>query len=334
MEFKYVNPKEKTLEELLFIMEYNCSVSSEYRKHIENYKKANKLSETINNKDDLEYKNINNIESKIDDIEESNSNFEEEVLYYFSQLMEIDDNANLKNSFYKLLPSKENYNYNKIIKRLIAEFYKKIIEIKKFIDEEIEEMDEIDLQEFKNEVNTYNKKINIINEISNEKGNVDNREEINNKLVFAPTSSGNIRVLGEIENISPEVYPIFKELLDSIKNGTFKNVKYFSSSNTIVGGISEVRYHQGRILFDRIDDDTYVIISMFIKKCYSNSTYKTSLNNSVTCYKKYKDFIVSNIKDEKYMEQHSNYEKELYEKLGYTKSDDKNKVFCKGEKHD
>ena len=49
-----------------------------------------------------------------------------------------------------------------------------------------------------------------------------------NNLIFVPTTGGNIRVLDELDKISPEYYARFFELFQSIKDGTFKNEQRFS----------------------------------------------------------------------------------------------------------
>ena len=72
-------------------------------------------------------------------------------------------------------------------------------------------------------------------------------ENTQNKLILVPSTTGKITPLEHLKNIPIDLYPSITSLLESIKNGTFKNVRHF-----FTGSISEVRdLSRGtRILFE------------------------------------------------------------------------------------
>lgn len=85
---------------------------------------------------------------------------------------------------------------------------------------------------------------------------------------------------------NPEIYASIKTLVDSIKSGNFKNIRYFTN-NGKTKGLVEVRdiRNSTRVLFDIIGYKKYCIIGAIVGKKESNTLYKERL---VSRYAKYK----------------------------------------------
>ena len=208
------------------------------------------------------------------------------------------------------------YQYERILTRLKLESIRLIKEIKDLLAEEGLSLE--DMNAFKEELDLELKKIELINKaLEPVKETEQTSTKKDNKLIFVPTSGGDIRVLDEIDSIPYEYYDRFLGLFQSIKNGTFKNVQRFTGNNEL-NGLCEVKDFKVRVIFVRLTKDSYAIISAFTKKSDNDKAYRAAV------IKKYNDFQLAesslrkNIQNEEFLELHKTYETELFEKLSPT----------------
>ena len=145
-----------------------------------------------------------------------------------------------------------------------------------------------------------------------------------NNLIFIPTKSSN-RTLVDIDKIPQESYPLFIELLDSIRSGILKNYKRFTSDNSNFEDLvlAEVRYNDARVLFERIGKNEYVIISMFIKKCRNNLGYKNTLYSAISAYKMVKDKLIELSSDPNFLQAQDETTNEIYNILNKNNKNEK-----------
>lgn len=241
--------------------------------------------------------------------------FENEVEYYLSQLKEL-KNSNIEDEFETSIPSRMHYQYERILTRLKLESIRLIKEIKDLLAEEGLSLE--DMNAFKEELDLELKKIELINKaLEPVKETEQTSTKKDNKLIFVPTSGGDIRALDEIDSIPYEYYDRFLGLFQSIKDGTFKNVQRFTGNNEL-NGLCEVKDFKVRVIFVRLTKDSYAIISAFTKKSDNDKAYRAAV------IKKYNDFQLAesslrkNIQNEEFLELHKTYETELFEKLSPT----------------
>lgn len=304
-----------TEKEIIKVMDENHKSSVLQKEEIKKLEKINKqekiqiitpvLSKTLEQKD---------INLKCE-MQNNDNEFEDEVNYYLTEIDNIkEDEINQK--LKKALPTKKNYNYTKILLRLKAEMLKNIKEIKELCEEEKETTTAKDLEEMKEYIMSYKEKINIIDNALIEKEEIiEDTETIENNIFYASTSSGNIRVLEEIDKIPIEYYERFLGLLNSIKEGTFKNVKRFTTINNSTYGLCEVRDFKTRVIFDRIGENDYVVVTMFIKKCDNDKGYIEPLKRKIAEYKLYSDDIKEKLNDEEFISTQKNIDEEIINKL-------------------
>ena len=240
----------------------------------------------------------------------NNKDFEEEFGYYQEELNKL-KHSELKDNINNILPVKKNKKFNKLTLRLKAECLKNIKEIKELISEE-EYMSLSDLKSFKEEIQFEEEKIQLIDEYVNQNQSQNVKENHTNNLIFVPTSGGNIRVIDDIEHIDMEYYEKFIGLFDSIKDGSFKNVKRFNKNNNETSGVAEVKDFKVRVVFDRIDKNSYAIITAFTKKSDNDKGYIEPLKKKIAEYRNYEDILKSKVKDSKFIKMQQNYEQELY----------------------
>ena len=288
----------KNLEE---IIKYNISRAKQIRSELV------ELNKPINHTD-----KIVEVSKVVDEkLETPVSDSEEEYRYYYDNMMnELKDakEDDIKDIIYSNLPVVENKDYSNLIRRIVLELVKEKYEYEELKNDE----DEDTIKELSEEQKKIDDIINIIREhatsYTNEEQQVISKKK--NKLIFLETFSGSIYVEGDLASIDQEYYGDFKELLESIEDGTFKNVKRFASNHNTLKGITEVKGFQVRIVFDKIDNDTYIIIDAFIKKTDRNLGYLEQLCNRVDVYKKNKASIVARINEE-YLEENE----KIYENL-------------------
>lgn len=312
-----------TEEQLLEAMKKNANTASLCREQIRKMKAAAaKTKKVVPIPDIEEYPQTSAIED-----DEDKANFEEEIEYYISGMKEITAD-NIDEEIEDVLPVRKNPNYRTILYRLKLESLRNIREI----EELFEEADETeDLTIFKEEIILEQRKIAYIDKALTQQNSseiIQGPEEKNN-IVFVPTSGGSIRVLDEMERIPQEYQAGFKELFDSIQDGTFKGIKKFKNNNAL-NGIIEVKGFQVRVVFARLNKNTYALITAFIKKCDNDNGYISVLKQKVADYRLISEQLKKNLSNPEFMDQQREYTEELYRLLG--EQDSKGTSYVKGAK--
>ena len=243
--------------------------------------------------------------------------FENDILYYMGELLSLTQDAS-KEEIRLVLPEKDDYDYEKILLRLMAELTRENIEIEKVLSEEsISAEDESLLKE---EITENLRKKDIIRELVTEKEKEEESEfDEENRLVFMPTQSGNPCVLSELKHIDSEYYEGFIGLFESIITGKFKNLRKFSP-NSQTAGLREVKDFKIRVIFSRIGPEEYCVISALTKKTDSNSDYQEQINLRASNFKKLEAKLTEQIKDEEFMQLQATYQEELFNMLGKVSS--------------
>ena len=216
-----------------------------------------------------------------------------DISFYLESLKGVNDYDDIK----LILPNKHTDNYQDIINLILLKYYEEYIFIKSVLKDIINSDEEYDYytSEKNNCLNMiynikkYNREIN-----SSEKDIYENRD---NKIVFLTTGIDNVCVKNDIEKSIPyEFYPDLMELINSIKNGTFKNVKVFNNNKALYG-LCQVKYHDVRLTFKRISKNVYVLIQAFVKKCYTSSQYHNMLEKRYSLYKTYHEQLLEKAND-------------------------------------
>ena len=240
--------------------------------------------------------------------------FEQEVEYYYQALKELKEEE-LEDELITALPSKRNYQYQRIMYRLKAEIIRNIKEIKDFLREEGLTLEEAELT---SEMTLELKRLSLLEqELSKQEQQIEVENQIQNCLVFAPTLSGNIRILDEMEHIDPEYYERFTGLFQSIIDGTFKNVRRFSR-NSDLAGLCEVKDFKTRVVFKRLGKNTYAVISAFIKKSDNDKGYRNMVCSRYNDYLQIESSLKQNLTNEEFVSMQQFYTEELFNKIAPT----------------
>ena len=312
MNFRILDLAKATEQELLDCIDKNIIVAKLHRDEIARLK-ALATKALLKEKVELP-KQEEVLESVVD--KEKDEDFEDEVDYYFEAIHSL-TSTSLVSHLEDFLPSKKNPSYKKLMYRIQAEILREIKDIKDFIATEDLSIEEI--SELKEEMALSQLKNDRITAILNRTEEHENEEEAveENTLIFIPTQTGRIRVFDELESMPPEYYDELFDLFSSIKNSTFKGVKRFHGEH--LARTSEVKGKLMRVVFDRIDKNTYAILTMFAKKVDTSTGYRTSLEAVVQSYIPSRNNIIDKLKDPEFIELHKNLEIELMKKLSPTK---------------
>lgn len=238
-----------------------------------------------------------------------NGQFETKVKYYLNEIKNLEPGRELLDH----LPSKEDYDFEKILIRLMAESLK---DTKDYIEMFSPKLNNEEKLEIKKEIIKERKKIAFFQKVlkmAKQKKKTINDEKQENNLIFVPTLSGNIRVLNEIESIDQEYYQRFYGLFQSIKNGTFKNFKSLSGNEFV--SIFEVRDTNVRVVYQLLDKNYYAIITSFIKRSSSEGGYRDKLGVKIANYQKLKAALKKKLVDKEFLEENRKYETQLFDML-------------------
>ena len=291
-------------EELLSIIENNCSIAVAARNEIRNTERLHKAKK-------VEVKPIPK-KKEVEEVvieEKVNTDFEDKIKCLLQDYLLLEEDFE-DEDLYDLLPSRNVYRYEDIILRLIAESVREIKELNEIAsqnDSSVEELDDI-----KKLILVENRKIKSLRQLLNKTQEEDkNISEEKNNLILVPTTGGNIRVISELENVPAEYIPLFKELFDSIVDGTFKGLKGFNNNNTL-NGVSEVRGNGVRVVFKRLSKKSYAIITAFIKRSTNDAGYKEFLRSRVADFRLIQDSLKNKINDEEFIKENNLYVEKLY----------------------
>lgn len=304
MKFRKIDRNDQ-IQEIVENMNYNIRIYKNRKQEIDKLQEVNQKEQSQNKEKTINstffHKEVPiNKEKK----EEINQDFEDEILYYLQELENIENKDNIK----EILPVKENYNYQNIMIRLIAESKKIMNSLIEMYNENIAKENLVNLKERiqsqKNILDT------LYSEIKEKKEQTKQTDIKQNNLIFVPMKSGKIRVLDEIANIDSDYYDKFLDLFQSIKDGTFKSISRLFGDN--LSSMCEVKGNAVRIIFQRLDYDNYAIVTAFIKKTTNDQGYLDSITNKVLEYKKIKPILKNNIQNEEFCSLHKKYEEELF----------------------
>jgi len=220
---------------------------------------------------------------------------------YLTMINQVENIDNLEG----ILPNYFTDKYEIYIQKILLELQK---DAKDYYDLYITNTDNVEKQDYYKELKSIQEKINYIIDYHQEQmlQNEDIELEdakVNNKIIFLKTESGTPYALKDLKTIDPTYYESFNSLLKSIENGTFKNFKSFNSNNLNINNASEVRGFKTRIIFDRISNDTYIILRLLVKKINNDTYYQTALFDRVNSYRKQKEEIQELLDNEEFIEE-------------------------------
>lgn len=294
-------------EELLKALKHNNKVSSSMKQEIKEMEKLDEANKKMSFK--IEKQNFEE-----DDEYEEEQDEDSDYLYYYEPIKDVSEDISiteLEKIIKENLPSKNNPNYFKIISRMMAEILKEIMEYEAIKSDSIGEKEII--EETQKLIDLNKRKINFIRSTKEKETNEEEVKE--NNLYFLKTTSGNIYCLNDLDKIKNEYYESFEELFKSIKDGTFKRAKRLNSNNLKTSSLSEVRGFKTRVLFDKLDENNYIIIMCVVKKCNYDNGYKKSLETRGLTYRAMKPKILSQKNSEESKTENKDIEKKLFLKL-------------------
>lgn len=316
MEIIRLDLEQTTEEKLVEAISNNNRVLNRLNSEI---KKISIATKQMEEKQEVTFPSDIYIKHNMPEVRQKEDDLSDTIEYYYKNIVSINslDTKVLEKEILENLPNSDSENYDMILLQIQMRLLKNIKEIEEFIND-VDKIDTDDLSDFKAEVELNDKKIKLISKIRKENKAIEDIDNTDNNLIFVPTSGGNIRVLEELSHIDSEYLEEFKGLFDSIKDGSFKNVKRFSNTNNKNAGVSEVRDYKIRVVFDRISSHDYAIITAFIKKSDNDAGYLKSLISKVKNYDNIRAILKNNLNNPEFMNLQKEYENELYNILNQT----------------
>ena len=310
MSIDFNNMEDMSIDEILSFLDAKRISADKKREEIKKLRSAIESTKIVKRDTFEDVISENNI-----GVVECDDDFDKEVEFYLSDFLDL--KVYDKESIEDVLPSRSNYNYERIVLRIMAEITHDIKDIREIIISD-SVMDKDDLEEYKEELLSLTNKRDTLREILlYEEDEIDNNKQ--NTLIFLPIKgTEEFRIFDELKSIPQEEYAGFLELFESIKNGTFKNIRRFINNKSLNGAI-EVKGHHIRVVFQRLSKDCYGIVSMFMKKTQNNNEYRSTLINRYTEFKSMEKELKEKIKDQDFILKNKQLEEKLFAILSSSK---------------
>ena len=234
-----------------------------------------------------------------------------------------------------ILPEIDSNDFSSVIYRLIIESRKEIIEMTKLKVETKKTSDASDISEINNLIENEKRKIRLLEVLLNEeKEQEEQEEEKKNNIILAPNQSGGIFIFDDLDKIPFDFYGDIYDAIQAIienksKNETkSKNKKILKTRSYVSGGFRQKRTNDIRVVYRRLNKDTYAILYILIKKDYTSSIYLERLIKRLKDYKQVEHNIKANLNNPEFLDANAQSMEELWSKLG------KNKLVAKKMKKD
>lgn len=244
------------------------------------------------------------------------TDFEDEIVIYLDAINSLNGDFNL-DDLLEILPSKDNYNYLRINYRLQCEIIKNI---KSIMEASKDDKDFLEL------LPDEEKKLQLLREALSYEDEDVTSNGVCNKIILVPNLSGNIPIIDDVERLPYDVYDDILELINSIIEGKFKRIKGFTHINDL-SGICEVRKGDLRVIYTRISENTYAIITTFLKKIESDQYYRDNLNRKANNYRSVEGILRSNLDNPDFIRENDLQVQRLFSML---KKEEDIKVLGKG----
>lgn len=244
------------------------------------------------------------------------TDFEDEIVIYLDAINSLNGDFNL-DDLLEILPSKDNYNYLRINYRLQCEIIKNI---KSIMEASKDDKDFLEL------LPDEEKKLQLLREALSYEDEDVTSNGVCNKIILVPNLSGNIPIIDDVERLPYDVYDDILELINSIIEGKFKRIKGFTHINDL-SGICEVRKGDLRVIYTRISENTYAIITTFLKKIESDQYYRDNLNRKANNYRSVEGILRSNLDNPDFIRENDLQVQRLFSML---KKEEDVKVLGKG----
>ena len=316
MELQNVDLTNATEEELLSALENNAKVNNSNKEQI-------RKMENVSVPTSVEVKEKPSVVLPCEKKETKKENTLAKELDGYVQMVKSIGWDNLGANIDSILPDKNDPNYRNIIKRLKLEASKEIRDIDIFLLKNQDSLLKEDLDDCNDIVEGYIGINSMLDEkLGEETNTLEDTDSDENKLVFMPTKSGNMAVENDLGSIVQERYGTILKLFKSIKDGTFKNDYGFDHMLTLKG-LRTVCDQHAYVVYQQLSDDTYLIVSILVKKDTRDKKFFSSLETRYTKCRQMLDKIKENINNEEFMKLQKEYELDLFRRLGDTKKDSK-----------
>ena len=278
--------QDEQIKVLKKIYDHNCQLNKKLKSE------NTHLKAVIENKMQPDLSLIKNKVCKIkDQVRESEEVNEDlslkiDISFYMESLNKINDVSEMKN----FLPSQNNQTTVDIINTILFNLLEDMMIIKRLLNNSDCESDDISYYQI--EYDQLKEKVdNLKKYLKDLQMNKQVKSKKENKIIFLKTDTGNNCFMNDLlKNVDPHYYRSMKELLESIKNGEFKNVKSFIGNRFLVG-LSEVKGYQTRIIFKRLKSDLYIVMQAIVKKMDNSQHYRSTIVARYDMYKKQEEKI-------------------------------------------
>lgn len=195
-----------------------------------------------------------------------------------------------------MLPSKYDVNYEDIIKSILIELYQNLCCANDGLKKHTDNDSQVYLQ---TEFDKIRQIIKIIKEYNLEEMEDDlvSSDSKKKALMYLTSSSGTVYAESDISEINEEDYPFTLSLIEELSEGRIKREKRFKNFEDLKG-ISALRKKDSRIIFTRLNNDTFLILGILTKRFQNSGAYRDFLKRRAKKFRDNKDAYKVNLDDQ------------------------------------
>ncbi len=185
--------------------------------------------------------------------------------------------------------------------------YQEIVEYNKML---LSSDNALEMTEINKQIAMLKRKIQLLEYAREEEELIETSTEDNN-IYFLTSTLGNIFFKESLrKNVPLDYYQAFKELLLTIKNGTFKGLKKLKDIPYF-----EVKDFKIRIIFTHLEGNNFLILDAFMKKADTSIQISNILKNRASNIAKIKESICHSLTDPNFIATQNSYYEEIISML-------------------
>lgn len=202
------------------------------------------------------------------------------------------------------LPERDNVEFDNILSVILVKLYSQKVEILNFMKQYKEDVYEI----FESDLNLVEEKIETILDYKEQK-DIIKETSTQNKIVFLKNLNNEPIIFQNLKGCE-EYYDSFLELFNSIIDGTLKNFGTYNNNNKI-NNLFKVKLFKTRIIFSRINEDTFAVLGATIKKCDNDSRHRNFLHHLSLAYENQEQNLINIANNEELLKIEDEYKEKL-----------------------
>lgn len=204
----------------------------------------------------------------------------------------------------EVLPSIYDSNYEEVMIAILMALYNELCFANQMLKQSDDDNEKLYLQDEIEKCNMVIKVIKSYNKDEIDEENCDTFEYDNDKicrLLYLEKSNGSLYVDDDISDINDEDYGHTRNLINILISGRKFSEKRFIGMEDFKG-LSAVRNGNSRIVFQRVSNNTIIVLGIFTKRCQNTIAYRDFIKRRAKLFHEQKESLKEKSSDKDFLE--------------------------------